>query len=117
NDALLTTRALHEAGVISPITHLTDGEQAMNYLAGNPPYNRAQHPLPTLILLDIKMPKFTGFDVLAWLHLKPQLVKIPVVVLTGSLHPEDQKQANDLRAVGYEVKPVGFEQIVAIAQS
>jgi CheY-like chemotaxis protein len=63
------------------------------------------------------MPKFSGFDVLTWLQSKPELANIPVVVLTGSLHPEDRKQATQLGAVGYEVKPVEFEHIVAIAQA
>jgi CheY-like chemotaxis protein len=118
NDALIAKRALHKAGVACPVTHLRDGEQAINYLSGYPPHeDRGLHPLPSLILLDLKMPKFTGFDVLTWLQSKPDLAKIPVIVLTGSIHPEDRKEAQRLGAVGYEVKPVEFEQIVEIARN
>jgi CheY-like chemotaxis protein len=118
NDALIATRALRQAGVTSPITHLRDGEEAINYLSGFSPFHdRSVHPLPNLILLDLKMPKFTGLDVLTWLQSQPDLAKIPVIILTGSVHPEDRKEAKRLGAVGYEVKPVEFEHIVAIAQT
>jgi CheY-like chemotaxis protein len=118
NDALVAERALRKAGVRNSIRHVTDGEQAIHYLSGEPPYqDRTRNPLPGLILLDLKMPKFSGFDVLSWLQTRPELSSIPVVVLTGSLHPEDRKQAQRLGAVGYEVKPVEFDQIVAIART
>jgi CheY-like chemotaxis protein len=117
NDAIVTQRALRTAGVILKIIHLDDGEKAINYLSGVPPYNdRAQYPLPALVLLDLKMPKFSGFEVLDWLRSQRALAKIPVVVLTGSLYPEDRKRAEELGAVGFEVKPVEFDQIVAIAK-
>jgi len=118
NDALLAKCALERAGVTSPITHLSDGEEAVNYLAGYPPFHdRAKHPLPSLILLDLKMPKLTGFEVLNWLQSRPELAKIPVVILTGSMLSEDREQARQFGVVGFEVKPVEFEQMVAIAQN
>ena len=116
NDALVATRALRQAGVTSPITHLRDGEEAINYLAGYAPFHdRSQHPLPSLILLDLKMPKFGGFDVLTWLQSRPELAEIPVIVLTGSIHPEDNKRAAQLGAIGYEVKPVDSTSLVEMA--
>jgi CheY-like chemotaxis protein len=118
NDALLAKRALKQAGVTSRIAEISDGEEAITYLAGNTPFHdRTKYPLPSLILLDLKMPKLNGFEVLSWLQSRPELAKIPVVVLTGSMLPEDRNQARQLGAVGYEVKPVEFEQIVAIAQN
>ena len=116
NDALFAIRALKRAGVTHPVTHLWNGEEAINYLAGYTPYHdRAKHPLPCLVLLDLKMPKFSGFDVLHWIQSQPQLANIPVVVLTGSIYEEDRVKAKRLGAIGFQVKPVAFDDLVAIA--
>jgi CheY-like chemotaxis protein len=72
--------------------------------------------LPTLVLLDIKMPKMSGFDVLTWLQSQPSLAKIPVVILTASVRMEDQNEAEKLGAVGYRTKPVDFGELVKIIQ-
>lgn len=115
NDVLLMQRALKKAGLSYPIIHRGDGEEAIDYLSGKPPYSdRTKHPLPTLVLLDIKMPKMTGFDVLAWLQGQPALAKIPVVILTASVREEDQNEAEKLGAVGYRTKPVDFTELVDI---
>ena len=118
NDALLAQRALKDAGAAHRVIHLCDGEEAIKYLNGDPPFqDRQTHPSPSLVLLDLKMPKLTGFDVLAWLQDRPQLAaNIPVVVLTGSIHGDDMKRAKRLGAVGYEVKPVAFTELVEIAR-
>jgi len=119
NDALLAQKALRKAGISHPIIHLNDGEEAIKYFSGEAPFDdRAKHPLPMLVLLDLKMPKLTGFDVLTWLQNHPELAaSIPVVVLTGSIHPEDIANAKKLGAVGYEVKPVNFAQLVSMAET
>jgi CheY-like chemotaxis protein len=118
NDAFLAQRALHESGAFHHVIHLPDGEEAIKYLNGDPPYNdRNSYPIPGLILLDLKMPKLTGFDVLTWLQRNPQLTsEIPVIVLTGSIHPEDVKRAQELGAVGFEIKPVEFSKLIDIAK-
>src|SRR5215470_5183655 len=86
NDMLLVERALKKAGLSYPLIHGRDGEEAIDYLSGKPPYSdRTKHPLPALILLDIKMPKINGFDVLNWMQCQPALAKIPVVILTASV--------------------------------
>jgi len=115
NDMLLVERALKKAGLFYPLIHRRDGEEAIDYLSGKPPYSdRTKHPLPTLILLDIKMPKLNGFDVLSWLQQQPALAKIPVVILTASVRVEDQSEAEKLGAVGYRTKPVNFAELVDI---
>jgi CheY-like chemotaxis protein len=115
NDMLLVQRALKKAGLSYPLIHRRDGEEAIDYLSGKPPYSdRAKHPLPTLILLDIKMPKLNGFDVLSWMQRQPTLAKIPVVIFTASAREEDQSQAQKLGAVGYRAKPVDFGELVDI---
>lgn len=117
NDALLAQRALQRAGASQEILHLQDGEEAINYLSGKPPFeDRNRHPLPSLVLLDLKMPRMSGFDVLAWLQGHPELAELPVVVLTGSIEPQDVENAKKLGAVGYEVKPIDFGKLVQIAK-
>lgn len=118
NDALITQQFLRKAGIIHRIVHVNDGWEAMNYLAGKVPFNdRSACPIPVLILLDLKLPKYNGFDVLTWLHTKPALAKIPVVVLTGSVYPEDRKRATELGAIGFEVKPIDTTEFAAIANN
>src|SRR6476660_783230 len=115
NDMLLVQRAFKKAGLTYPLIHKRDGEEAIDYLSGKPPYSdRTRHPLPTLILLDIKMPKLNGFDVLNWLQRQPALAKIPVVILTASVRVEDRSEAEKLGAVGYRTKPVDFGELVEI---
>jgi CheY-like chemotaxis protein len=119
NDALLAQMALQKAGSTARLVHLGDGEQAIQYLSGLPPYDdRVAHPLPGLILLDLKMPRLSGFDVLNWLQTQPELAKkCPVVVLTGSILEQDAKDARKLGAVGFEMKPVDFEDMVRVVGS
>jgi CheY-like chemotaxis protein len=118
NDALITQRFLRRAGITHRVVHVQDGSEAMNYLAGEPPYNdRAAWPLPCLVLLDLKLPKYNGFEVLKWLQSRPELAKLPVIVLTGSVYPEDRQRANELGAIGFEIKPVHATEFVAIADN
>ena len=117
NDAMLAQRALQKAGANGDILHLQDGEEAIHYLSGRPPYDdREKFPLPRLVLLDLKMPKLGGFEVLTWLQERPELAHLPVVVLTGSIEPRDIESAKKLGAVGYEVKPIDFGKLVDIAK-
>jgi CheY-like chemotaxis protein len=118
NDALLAQQFLRKAGITNQIIHLHDGEEAVQYLAGGPPFDdRLLSPLPALILLDLKMPKYCGFDVLEWIQTRPELLKIPVVILTGSIYADDRRRAHLLGAKGYEIKPVDHSEFPAIANN
>jgi CheY-like chemotaxis protein len=118
NDAIIARQALSKAGITHKIVHLRDGEEAIHYLGGEPPFNdRTKSPLPALVLLDLKMPKYSGFDVLTWLQSRPELAKVPVVVLTGSIYAEDRRRAHNLGAIGYEIKPVDSTELAAIANN
>jgi len=115
NDIVLVERAIKKAGLPYPLVHRHDGEEAIDYLSGKAPYSdRSKYPLPTLILLDIKMPKMTGFDVLNWIQRQPSLTNIPVVILTASVRQEDREEAEKLGAVGFRTKPVDFSELVEI---
>ena len=82
-----------------------DGQEAINYLEGEAAYeDREQYPLPDLMLLDLKMPRLNGFDVLSWLRQQPGLKRLLVTVLTSSDHPNDINRAYDLGVNSYLVK-------------
>jgi CheY-like chemotaxis protein len=118
NDTLLLEHACRKAGVIFDLQAVSDGDQAIAYLRGlNNFSDRAKHPMPKLILLDLKMPRVSGFDVLAWLRSEDSLKGLPVVVLTSSNHDADVKRAYDLGAKSYLVKPVGFEALVELVKT
>jgi CheY-like chemotaxis protein len=94
-----------------------DGEAALCYLSGKDPYSDRNHyPLPVLILLDLKLPRKSGAEVLAWLKQQPTLKRVPVVVLTSSNEYADINNVYDLGVNAYMVKPVTFDTLVNIVQ-
>ena len=118
NDTLLLQHACRKAGIVFDLQAVSDGDQAIAYLRGiNDFSDRSKYPMPQLILLDLKMPRVSGFDVLAWLQADDQLKQLPVVVLTSSNHDADIKRAYDLGAKSYLVKPVGFEALVELVRT
>lgn len=118
NDTLLLEHACRKAGMIFDLQAVSDGDQAIAYLQGvNDFSDRNKHPLPKLILLDLKMPRLSGFDVLTWLRSEEGLRAVPVVVLTSSNHDADVKRAYALGAKSYLVKPVGFEALVELVKT
>ena len=118
NDTLLLEHACRKAGMIFNLQAVSDGDQAMAYLRGTSAFSdRDKHPMPKLILLDLKMPRVSGFDVLAWLRSEDAFRQLPVVVLTSSNHDADIKRAYDLGAKSYLVKPVGFEALVELVKT
>jgi CheY-like chemotaxis protein len=83
NDLVMLRRAFRQASIMAPIQYVTDGEQAIAYLKGEGKFaRRDEFPLPDLLLLDLKMPRKSGFDVLEWLRTQPSLRHLRVVVLT-----------------------------------
>jgi len=105
-DVFLLERAFASAGVPASLHFVRDGQEAIDYLGGEAAYSdRTQHPLPDLLLLDLKMPRLNGFDVLEWLRQQPGLKRLPVTVLTSSDQPQDVNRAYDLGANSYLLKP------------
>ena len=90
----------------------------MDYLAGRGDYaDRITHPLSSLVLLDLKLPRKSGHEVLEWLRAQPALNRMPVVVLTSSKESRDVNRAYDLGANSYLVKPVAFADLLRMAQT
>tara|TARA_R110002072_G_scaffold302999_1_gene490985 strand:- start:2337 stop:2795 length:459 start_codon:yes stop_codon:yes gene_type:complete len=112
-DARLIARSMKKARIINPLQFVTDGQQAIEYLSGEGNYSdRNTHPLPVLVLLDLKLPKRDGFEVLEWTRQQEGLKRLPIVVLTSSSRSPDVNRAYDLGANSYLVKPVEGDALV-----
>ena len=110
HDAELTMRALYKDNVAKHIVHLKNGAIALDFLFGIGEYaGRDVNVKPKVILLDLKMPKVSGLEVLERINSNPITQKIPVVVLTSSKEHPDVEKAYVLGANSYIVKPVDFE--------
>lgn len=118
DDLYLFRAACQMAGLRNPLQEVHDGEDAVAYLKGEPPFNnRALHPLPMLMLLDLKMPRKDGFEVLEWLRKQPVLRRLPVFVLSASLRLEDAERAFDLGANGFLVKPSTLDELTEMVRT
>ncbi len=117
DDVLLTQIALRKARLANPLQVVRDGEEAIAYLTGDGLFaNRSQYPLPMLLLLDLKMPKVTGFEVLDWLRKQPILGRMPVAVMSSSEHDPHITQAYELGADSYLIKPPDAEALLGLVQ-
>ena len=117
NDVLLLQRAFRKANAALAIQAVTDGDKAVAYLSGTEEYaDREKYPLPAVILLDLKMPRKSGLEVLAWIRGEPKLRRLIVVIFTSSKHDEDVNKAYEIGANSYLVKPVGFDMLVDLAK-
>lgn len=115
DDVLLTRRALKKANLQTLLMVATDGDEAVAYLEGTGPYaDRQVYPLPALILLDLKLPRRSGLEVLQWIRARPTFSTTPVVVLTSSTQKEDIRQAYERGANSYVQKPVAFNELVKL---
>ena len=117
NDVLLIQRAFRKANIKPLVSTVSDGDETILYLQGKGKYaDRSQYPLPLLVLLDLKLPRRSGLEVLAWIRQQPQLKRLLVVVLTSSQENSDLAQAYDLGANSYLVKPIDFHEFVRLVQ-
>lgn len=114
DDLVVLQAACQSAKVAFRLQVVGGGEDALLYLQGAPPYgDRTHFPFPNLLLLDLKMPGKSGFEVLEWLRAQsqPSLQQLPVVVFTASMHEEDAARAFEMGADAYVVKPSDFEDL------
>jgi len=117
NDVLLIKRALKKEGVTLPVQVLSDGQAAIQYLDGRGPYaDRDVHPLPCLILMDLKLPKKNGLEVLRWLRGHSDLRDLPVFMLTSSGEVRDRDEAEQQGVEAYRVKPVTLQELLSVAR-
>ena len=118
HDVVLIRLAFRKVGIIDTIQLVKDGTDAMLYIRGEGAYRDGkQYPPPTLILLDLKMPQTSGFDVLKWVREQKNLDSVVVVVMSGSKEDADIKRAYALGANSYLVKPTKFEDLVKMMES
>ncbi len=117
-DAYILRLAFEQARVANPLVIVGDGQEAVDYLNGITPYeDRAAHPLPALITLDLKMPRMNGFDVLSWLRARDQFKTIPAVVISSSSENADIREAHHLGARDYFVKPHRLDEFAGIIRT
>jgi two-component system response regulator len=115
DDRDLAEAALQESRLANQLHFVEDGEQLMAYLRNQPPYeDKAAHPRPGLILLDLNMPRKDGREALAEIKADPRLRPIPVIVLTTSRAEEDVFRSYDLGVNSFISKPVTFDGLVQV---
>ena len=117
HDVFFIKRAFADAGLTTLIQVVKDGQEAIDYISASPPFeNRREHPLPDLLLLDLKMPRLNGFDVLTWLRKQPGLKRLPVVIFSSSTQYEDVNRAYDLGANSYLPKKAGSPELLKLVE-
>jgi CheY-like chemotaxis protein len=117
NDILLLRHVFEDVGITNPVHVAHDGQEAIDYLAGVGPYaEREKHPMPGMVLLDLKIPKVMGLEVLRWIRQQPSLKSLIVVVFSSSSHPADVKAAHHLGVSSYCVKPCEINDLRKLAK-
>lgn len=116
SDIALTQRALAKANVANELVVTEDGEEALNYLlATGPHHSRDVSDMPALTLLDLKLPKVSGLEVLRRIRGNGRTRRLPIVILTSSLEERDVAAAYDFGVNSYIRKPVDFEEFAQVA--
>jgi CheY-like chemotaxis protein len=117
NDVLLLQLAFQEAEIPNPLYSVADGQQAIDYLSGTGKFSdRNQFPFPALLILDLKMPRKTGIDVLHWLAIEDVSRCLPTIMLSSSTHPGDIDIAYRLGVNAFVVKSPGTAQRIEFAK-
>lgn len=116
--ALLVRLAFREAEVRNPVQVVSTVQGAKMYLAGEPPYdNRKHYPLPSLVVMDLRLLDGTGFELLDWLQSHQDLIPVPVVVLTVSAEQADKQRAYRLGVRDYVVKQRAVRELVGTVRA
>jgi len=116
--AVIVKRNLNDFKLANKIYHVSDGQAALDYLYRREAYSDALlFPKPELILLDLRLPKVDGLEVLKTIKTNPELMRIPVVIMTTSSAEKDVAQAYDHYANSYLVKPLDLQQFMPMLES
>jgi CheY-like chemotaxis protein len=117
DDVFIFRRAFKQAGLKNPLHIAVDGQEAVDYLAGAGRFaDRARHPLPYLVVLDLKLPLRNGLEVLEWMRSRQEFARTPVVILTSSAELRDLAGARELGARHYLVKPPRTQTLVELME-
>lgn len=112
NDVWLVKHAFQSASISNPLRIVNDGQDAVDYLKGQGQYSdRNAFPLPKLVLLDLKMPRLNGFDVIGWMRHHHPWKLTPIIILSSSALPQDVNRAYELGANAYMVKPADYRAL------
>ena len=118
SDAFLLQTVFAEAAIDNPVHIARDGQEAIDYLEGNGIYaDRTAHPLPCIVLLDIKLPKKSGLEVLEWIRGRPELRHVIVILLSSSALPSDVRRGYALGVNSFVEKPVDYERAVQMTHA
>ena len=115
-DAELTVRALKNGGLANKLLWVHDGQEALDFLFRDGDYATREDTVPRLVLLDLKMPKLDGMEVLKAVKANEKTRRIPVVVMTSSQEEKDVAQTYDMGVNSYVVKPVDFTALAELAR-
>ena len=117
SDRLIVSLAFQKSAPHISLHAVVNGEEAISYLGGQGIYaNRDLHPMPKLVLLDLKLPRKSGLEVLEWIRSQPGLNGLPVIMLTSSQEPADLDRAYALGANSYLVKSVDLKEMREIVR-
>ncbi len=114
-DAFFLQRAFNRAGIPLTLHFVDDGQQVLDYLEGKSGFaDRAAHPVPQLLLLDLHMPRLDGFEVLSRIRGQPQWQSLQVVIFSSSSQKRDIQRARELGANSYLVKPHSIQELMEL---
>jgi two-component system, response regulator len=116
NDVLLFRLALKKAGVAMELVALDNGQQAIDYLGAMGRFKSRQGlPPPRVVLLDLNLPVIPGLEVLAWVKSRPDLISLPMLVMTSSCNQRDVEECRSRGAQGFLIKPLSNDERVGLA--
>lgn len=118
NDVIFLNYAFKQANITNRLYSLSGGEQVVDYLSGQGEFaDRALHPLPGLVLLDLKMPRLNGLETLSWIRAQPALRPLIVIIFTASANQCDVDDAYRLGANSFLIKPAGTDRLTDLIKA
>ncbi|HEX4265307.1 MAG TPA: response regulator [Verrucomicrobiae bacterium] len=117
NDALLVRMAFKKNSIANPVQWVKDGLEAIAYLNGEGEFaDRKHYPFPEVLILDLKMPRMNGLELLAWIRDHPEFRVIPTIIMSASQLDSDVEKAYSLGANTYMIKPTSFDDLANIVK-